>query len=36
VKVVSNFLEFGDDGRVVGLAGEIVHVYNKNENAVQV
>ena len=36
VKVVSNFLDFGEEGRVVGLAGDIVHVYNKNENAVQV
>lgn len=34
IKVVSNFLAFDDEGHVIGLDGEIIHVYNKNENAI--
>ncbi len=36
VKVVSNFLEYDDNGKVSGLAGEVIHIYNKNESAIQV
>ena len=36
VKVVSNYLEYDAEGRVAGLSGEIIHVYNKNESAIQV
>lgn len=35
VKVVSNYLEYDTEGHVVGLSGEIIHVYNKNESAIQ-
>ena len=34
LKVVSNFLAYDDDDRVVGLDGDIIHVYNKNESAI--
>jgi 5'-nucleotidase len=34
LKVVSNFLAYDNDGNVTGLDGEMIHVYNKNENAI--
>ncbi len=34
VKVVSNFMTFDDDGVVSGIDGEMIHTYNKNENAI--
>ena len=33
-KVVSNFLAYDDTGKVIGIAGEMIHVYNKNESAI--
>ena len=36
VKVVSNFLKFDNEGKVTGLAGDVIHIYNKNESAIQV
>ena len=33
-KVVSNFLAFDDDGKVSGVAGDMIHVFNKNESAI--
>jgi len=33
-KVVSNFLAYYDTGKVIGIAGEMIHVYNKNESAI--
>jgi len=33
-KVVSNFLAYDDTGKVTGIAGEMIHVYNKNESAI--
>ncbi len=33
-KVVSNFLSYNEEGRVIGLEGKMIHVYNKNENAI--
>jgi len=33
-KVVSNFLSYDENGKVVGLEGEMIHVYNKNEQAI--
>lgn len=33
-KVVSNFLAFDPDGKVCGIEGEMIHVFNKNESAV--
>ncbi|PVD38186.1 hypothetical protein C0Q70_00797 [Pomacea canaliculata] len=34
MKIVSNFLKFDDSGKVIGFEGDLIHVYNKNENAV--
>ena len=34
LKVVSNFLAYDEEGHVTGLEGEIIHVYNKNENSI--
>jgi len=34
-KVVSNFLSYDENGKVIGLEGKMIHVYNKNENAFQ-
>lgn len=34
VKVVSNYMEFDEKGVLVGFQGELIHVFNKNENAV--
>lgn len=34
LKVVSNFLAYDESGHVTGLDGDIIHVYNKNENAI--
>ncbi len=34
MNVISNFLKYDGDGKVVGLDGDIIHVFNKNENAV--
>lgn len=34
MKVVSNFMDFDDKGLLVGFKGELLHVFNKNENAV--
>ena len=33
-KVVSNFLSYDSEGLVTGLDGTMIHVYNKNENAI--
>ncbi|XP_075972145.1 cytosolic 5'-nucleotidase IIIB [Anticarsia gemmatalis] len=35
VKVVSNFLAFDEDDRIVGIKGEVIHTYNKNETAIK-
>lgn len=34
IKIVSNFLEFDESGKVVGFVGDMIHVYNKNEHAI--
>lgn len=34
VKVVSNFMSFDQAGRVTGIDGEMIHVFNKSESAV--
>jgi 5'-nucleotidase len=34
IKVVSNFMDFDDQGILKGFKGELLHVFNKNENAV--
>ncbi|XP_021367852.1 cytosolic 5'-nucleotidase 3-like isoform X1 [Mizuhopecten yessoensis] len=34
MKVVSNYMAFDECDRMVGFQGEMIHVYNKNENAV--
>merc|ERR1739844_551974 len=35
VKVVSNFLDYDKEGNVIGLAGDVIHVYNKNEKSLK-
>jgi len=35
VKVVSNFLEYDEEGNIVGLAGDVIHVFNKNEKSLK-
>lgn len=35
VKVVSNFLAMDDDDNIVGIKGEVIHTYNKNEAAIK-
>jgi HAD superfamily hydrolase (TIGR01544 family) len=34
IKVVSNFMDFDEHGVLKGFQGELLHVFNKNENAV--
>jgi len=34
VNVVSNFLEFDEEGKIVGLLPPMIHMYNKSENAI--
>ncbi|KAK3732734.1 hypothetical protein RRG08_005899 [Elysia crispata] len=34
MKIVANFLEFDEMDKVIGFTGEIIHTFNKNENAV--
>ncbi|XP_033728309.1 7-methylguanosine phosphate-specific 5'-nucleotidase A-like isoform X2 [Pecten maximus] len=34
MKVVSNYMTFDECDRMVGFQGEMIHVYNKNENAI--
>jgi len=31
IHIISNFLEFGGDGKMIGIKGKIIHPYNKNE-----
>ena len=35
VKVVSNFLDYDEEGNTVGLAGDVIHVFNKNEKSLK-
>ncbi|XP_068179136.1 cytosolic 5'-nucleotidase 3 isoform X1 [Antennarius striatus] len=35
VKVVSNFMDFDDNGILRGFKGELIHVYNKHEGALR-
>ncbi|XP_038072092.1 cytosolic 5'-nucleotidase 3-like isoform X2 [Patiria miniata] len=34
VQVISNFMEFNDEDKLVGFKGELIHTYNKHEAAV--
>ncbi|XP_037085653.1 cytosolic 5'-nucleotidase 3-like isoform X3 [Pollicipes pollicipes] len=34
IKVVSNYMRFDDEGKMVGFHDELIHMYNKNENSV--
>uniref|UniRef100_A0A8W8LIL7 5'-nucleotidase n=1 Tax=Magallana gigas TaxID=29159 RepID=A0A8W8LIL7_MAGGI len=34
MKVVSNYLEYDDQGKMTGFQDEMIHVYNKNEGAI--
>ncbi|KAG0711589.1 7-methylguanosine phosphate-specific 5'-nucleotidase [Chionoecetes opilio] len=34
VKVVSNFFDYNEEGRMVGFKGKLIHVFNKNEDAI--
>ena len=33
-RVFSNFLAYDTEGNVTGIAGDMVHIFNKNESAV--
>ncbi|XP_032090607.1 cytosolic 5'-nucleotidase 3A isoform X2 [Thamnophis elegans] len=35
IKVVSNFMEFDDNGILKGFKGELIHVYNKHDGALK-
>ncbi|KAG6453564.1 7-methylguanosine phosphate-specific 5'-nucleotidase isoform X3 [Manduca sexta] len=35
VKVISNFLAMDEDDNIVGIKGEVIHTYNKNETAIK-
>ena len=35
VKVVSNFLDYDEEGNIIGLAGDVIHVFNKNERSLK-
>ncbi|CAG9792191.1 unnamed protein product [Diatraea saccharalis] len=35
VKVISNFLAMGDDDKIIGIKGEVIHTLNKNETAIK-
>ncbi|XP_050362676.1 7-methylguanosine phosphate-specific 5'-nucleotidase-like [Nymphalis io] len=35
VKVVSNFLAFDDAGAIIGIKGDVIHTYNKNETVIK-
>ncbi|XP_064100294.1 cytosolic 5'-nucleotidase 3-like isoform X3 [Macrobrachium nipponense] len=34
VKVVSNFFEYNAEGVMIGFKGDLIHMFNKNENAI--
>ncbi|XP_042874149.1 cytosolic 5'-nucleotidase 3-like isoform X3 [Penaeus japonicus] len=34
IKVVSNFFKYNEEGTVVGFEGDLIHMFNKNENAI--
>ncbi|KAL8601526.1 hypothetical protein ACOMHN_000468 [Nucella lapillus] len=34
MRIVSNFLQFDKEGKVTGFTNDLIHVYNKNENAI--
>ncbi|ESO02553.1 hypothetical protein HELRODRAFT_106717 [Helobdella robusta] len=34
LKIVSNFIHFNDEGLIDGFEGELMHVFNKNENVI--
>ncbi|XP_013397691.1 cytosolic 5'-nucleotidase 3 [Lingula anatina] len=34
IKIVSNYMDFNHQGVCVGFKGEMIHVFNKNENAI--
>lgn len=33
--MISNFLEFSEDGTILGFKNKIIHIYNKNEYAIK-
>ncbi|XP_068231661.1 cytosolic 5'-nucleotidase 3 isoform X2 [Palaemon carinicauda] len=34
VKVVSNFFQYDEEGIMIGFKGDLIHMFNKNENAI--
>jgi HAD superfamily hydrolase (TIGR01544 family) len=34
IEVVSNFMDFNEQGDLIGFKGELLHVFNKNENVI--
>ncbi|XP_050418697.1 7-methylguanosine phosphate-specific 5'-nucleotidase A isoform X1 [Patella vulgata] len=34
MKIVSNYMNFDNAGKMIGFKGDIIHIYNKNENAI--
>lgn len=34
VKVISNYMTFDSDGKLVAFTGKLIHMYNKNESSI--
>ena len=34
VKVISNYMNYNEEGKLVEFTGQLIHMYNKNESAV--
>lgn len=32
--IVSNYMKYNDEGKMIGFKNDIIHIYNKNENAI--
>ncbi|KAK3082748.1 hypothetical protein FSP39_004237 [Pinctada imbricata] len=34
MRVVSNYIDFDEEGKMIGFKGDLIHVYNKNESSI--
>ncbi|KAK2186852.1 hypothetical protein NP493_186g00009 [Ridgeia piscesae] len=34
IKIVSNYMDFDNEGTLIGFKGDIIHIFNKNEGAI--